>query len=98
MQAFQFAITVDQVNCAELVSFELMARRAQMAELKHKQKFVPAPGVGSPDDPYQDTHLYMGISATRGTLAVHPSLEKHISSELKDEYKGLEAKRKAREE
>ena len=31
-------------------------------------------------------------------LAVHPALEKFVSQELKDEFKGAEARRKAHEE
>ena len=45
-----------------------------------------------------DPHLYMGISSTRGQLAVMPALEKYVSGELKEEFKGAEARRKAHEE
>ena len=31
-------------------------------------------------------------------LAVHPELEKYVSAELKDEFKGAEARRKCHEE
>ena len=58
MQALQLAITVDQLQVGELACFEVLVRRSQMAELKHRAKFCPS--VGTADDPYSDAHLNMG--------------------------------------
>ena len=67
-----------------------------MAELKHHARFMPDPG--SSNDPYSDTHLYMGDSVTRGSLVVLPDLKKFVGAELKDEYKAQESRRKVHEE
>ena len=67
-----------------------------MVELKRRLRLVPS--SGTTDDPYADSHLYMGVSGTRGMLAVHPELEKFASENLHTEFKGAEARRKAHEE
>ena len=56
------------------------------------------PALGSGTDPFEDTHLYSGISQTRGLLMVCPALERYVGGELKDEFKASEARRKAHEE
>lgn len=100
MQVLELAIVVDQVQASELACFELAARRAQMAELKHRSRFLPGGSGGGKGgaDPYADTHLYMGVAGTRGMLAVLPSLEKFVSADLKEEFEGLRARRRAHEE
>ena len=96
MQMLEAAVCMDQLQVGELQSMEIMCRRGQMAELKHRGRFVPVAATG--EDPYTDTHLYMGLGGTRGMLAVHPALEKYVSAQLRDEFTGAEARRKAREE
>ena len=68
-----------------------------MVELKYKERF-PGSSTGQGADPFEDIHLYAGVTETRGTLAVCPALEKWVGSELKDEFKSSEARRKAHEE
>ena len=68
-----------------------------MVELKYKDRF-PGNATGQGTDPFEDIHLYAGVTETRGTLAVCPALEKWVGSELKDEFKASEARRKAHEE
>ena len=55
MQVFQLAITFDQLQVGELASFEVLSRRAQMAELP--------PARESPSDPmskaYARTAYYL---------------------------------------
>ena len=96
MQMLMLAISFDQLQAAELACLELECRRGQMVEIKHRNRFIP-PG-GAQDDPYSDTHLYMGVISTCGMLAVCPALERYVPSELKEEFKGDEARRKAHEE
>ena len=79
MQALQLAITVDQLQVGELACFEVLVRRSQMAELKHRAKFCPS--VGATDDPYSDARLNMGVSLTRGMSAVSPAREKYVRVE-----------------
>ena len=45
-----------------------------------------------------DTHLYLGLTETRGQLAVSPALERFVAEELKVEFKTQEARREAHEE
>eukprot|EP00971_Amphidinium_carterae_P343969 6484053-Amphidinium_carterae.2 len=85
-------LTYADTGCSEHYS----ARRAQMCELKHRHRFMPP--AASADDPFGDVHLYMGVSETRGLLAVSLALEKFVSAELREEFKGAEARRKALEE
>ena len=73
-----------------------MCRSLQLIELKHRDKFLPALGSGS--DPFEDSHIYLGLSQTRGLLMVCPSLEKHVGTELKTEFMASESRRKAHEE
>ena len=98
MQILHYAATYDQLDVSQLVSMELLARRAQMIELKYKHKFALAGSSGDGADPYEDAHLYMGLSETRNLLCVCPALERSVGAELKDEAKLLESRRKAHEE
>ena len=95
-QILHWAITYDQLEVAQLACLELLCRSLQLIELKHRDRFRPALGSGA--DPFEDTHLYLGISQTRGLLMVSPALEKFFGVELKDEFKASEARRKAHEE
>ena len=94
-QVLQYAICFDQLQAAQLACFELLCRSLQLIELKHKDRFMKS---GDGVDVFDDSHLYLGISQTRGLLMVSPSLEKHVGGELKSEFKSAEARRKAHEE
>ena len=79
---------------------ELACRRAQLAELKHKEKFLPKVDTKKQCslDPCDDAHLYLGLSATRGMLAVSPELEAWVGKELALEYFSMRERRKALDE
>ena len=96
MRMITFALTYDQLDLPQISSLELMMRRAQMIELKYKDRVVPV--ATNSADPFQDMHLYMGLSETRGLLMVAPSLEKYIGEELHKEALSSKERRKAAEE
>ncbi|CAK0909111.1 unnamed protein product, partial [Prorocentrum cordatum] len=94
MRAFEFGLVYDQVNVGELVSFELLARRAQMAEWRYRDRLAPRRA----DETAEDEHLYMGTGETRGLIMMAPFLVEHISTELHRESQVMKEKRKLREE
>ena len=97
MQCFFYALCCDQVSVSQLVSFELLARRAQMIEIKYRDRSAGGATTGGAD-PFEDVHLYSGVAETRSGLAICPAWEKWAGLELKDEFKASEARRKAHEE
>ena len=76
MRFVSFAMTYDQLDMPQLASMELLLRRAQMIELRYKEKVVPR--AQDAQDPFQDVCLYTRLSQTRGMLMVRPALEKYI--------------------
>ena len=55
---------------------DLLARRAQMIELKYKDWVLAKPT--NEMDPFNDSHLYFGTSETWVSLMVCPALEKYV--------------------
>ncbi len=94
MRCLELGASFDQMNLGELASFELLVRRAQLAEWRHRGRPVKSSG----DDYLEDEYLYMGTSETRGLLMVCPQLVDHIQSELSKEATVMKEKRKLREE
>ena len=94
MRILETALTFDQLQAGELASIELIARSAQLIELRHRERIIGSVGAG-PDD---DAFLYLGTGKTRGLLAVCPDLESWVASELAKETATLKERRKAREE
>ena len=94
MRILEAALTFDHLQAGELASIELIARSAQLIELRHRERIIGAVGSG-PDD---DAFLYLGAGKTRGVLAVCPELETWVASELAKETATLKERRKAREE
>ena len=90
MRLLDLGVTYDQLNITELVTFELICRRAQMAEMRHRDRML-----GDSDD---DDFLFLGVGETRGLIMVAPSLEAHLATELSKESAVLKEKRKMREE
>ncbi len=73
-----------------------------LIELKHLEKFVRkldqnSKKVTAPD-PMDDQHLYLGVSATRGSQVVSPELEAWVGKAFSSEYLALKERRKALEE
>jgi len=94
MRIIETALVYDQVQGAELACLELVARTAQLVELRHWGRVVGG-HQGTPDE---DAFLYMGTGRTRGLLAVAPELEAYVAGELGKETVALKERRKAREE
>ena len=108
LKFFYLAAVYDQVDLPQLCSAELLARRAQMIELQYKSRFSLGTGGGgggaknkNDKDNFQavldDSHLYLGLSATRGLLCVSPDLEKYVGKQLGEEYLAIKERRKALE-
>jgi len=95
LRVIQLAIEYDQLNVGELASFELLARRAQMAEWRHRDRVIARSTV---EDGLDDEHLYMGTTETRGLVLMAPALADHVTSELHKEAAILKEKRKVKEE
>lgn len=95
LRALDFAVCYDQLQAAEIASLEVLVRRAQMVELKHRDKVVGTGSTGSVDD---DSFLYLGTSRTRGLLMISPSLEEWVAGELAKETAAAKERRKMREE
>jgi len=100
MRVFEVALSYDNLNVSELASFELLARRVQLAAWRHRDRLVVRNAV---DDLADDEYLYMGASETKGSVMVCPALSDHIGQALhkeatiaKDRRKILEARRDAR--
>lgn len=95
----EVALTFDQVQIAEVAALEIVARRAQLVELRLGE-WIPEQdtgtiAVGSVDS---DEHLYLGTGRTRGLLMISPELEDHVSQELQRETSAAKERRKMREE
>ena len=101
MKMLYFATVYDQLDLPQLAWGELACRRVQLIELKHKDRFGPQRAGGSKNDKadvFDDAHLYLGLSATRGMLIISPELEAWVGRELTNEYMGMKERRKALEE
>ena len=95
MKAVEFALCYDMICVPELASFELMLRRAQLVEMKHRSRSLR--GLTG-DVGMEEEHLVLGTSATRGALMISPLLETFVSSEMGREVSVMKEKRKLREE
>lgn len=99
MKLLYLGAVVDQLDLPQLAWAELASRHGQMIELKHKDRFVPKKdrAAGNTIDPFDDAHLYLGLSSTRGMLAVSPELERWVGKQLSEEYMAIKERRKALE-
>ena len=111
LKMLNYGACYDQLDLPQCAWAELACRRVQLIELKHKDKFMrgvasSAGGGGGGGkkgnqlrpDVFDDAHLYMGMSATRGMLCVSPALEAWVGKELTAEFTSLKERRKALEE
>ena len=76
MRMFELGLAYDQCNLSELSAFELLARRAQMAEWRHRDRIL-----GRGDELFDDQFLYMGTGETRGLLMVSPELQNNNNND-----------------
>lgn len=99
MKLLYLGAVVDQLDLPQFAWAELASRHGQMIELRHKDRFVPKKDrtAGNTIDPFDDAHLYLGLSSTRGMLAVSPELERWVGKQLSEEYMAIKERRKALE-
>ena len=64
MRMIELSLCLDQRQPAEAAALEVAARRAQLAELKHREKRAGAMSTGNSVE--DDSFLYMGTGRTRG--------------------------------
>ena len=62
-RALHLSMCYDQLQGGELAALELLARRAQLVELKYRDRVIKLSAEGNVED---DEHLYMGTGMTRG--------------------------------
>ena len=89
--------------CPNMHGQKSFAGAHKLTELKGKDKFVRRPDSGGQEkgavpDVMEDSYLYMGVSAIRGSSVVSPELGPWVGRELSSEYLALEERRKALEE
>jgi hypothetical protein len=95
MRMIELAVVYDQLNITELASFELLLRRAQLAEMRYRDKIL---GKHGGDEFAEDEFLYMGTGLTRGLVMVSPDLSDHITEQLHKEAAAMKERRKLKEE
>ncbi len=96
---FETLVTYDQVDPSRLAACELGVRRIQMICDKWKHK-LPAAGIGGTGsgDIFEDSHLLLGTSETRGAVCLAPALQEWRGEQLAKEAAANIERRKAREE
>ena len=82
MRLIEIALCYDQLNITELACFELIFRKAQLAEMRHREKMI---GHNASDDMVEDEYLFLGIGETRRLVMVCPQLVDHMSEQLDNE-------------
>lgn len=84
MRVLEFAVTYDQVQAGELACLEVVARQAQLVELKHRERVLSRQTTtpSSVSLLEMDDHLYLGSGQTRGLLVVDRRLEDFVAAEL----------------
>ena len=72
MRLVEHTLCYDQLQVCELASLELVRRKAQLVELKHRNRIVHFDRDLTVDD---DEHLYLGTGMTRGLFMIAPALD-----------------------
>ena len=78
-RTIELVLTLVQLQGAELFCFQLLARRAQLLEMKFRDKVAGFLFGGSVEE---DSHIYPGTGPTRGLLVIASELEGMRPSEL----------------
>ena len=95
MRILETLVCYDQVQVGELAGIEILMRKAQLTEIKHKDRIIKF----SKDDPNVDgEHLHCGTGTTRGLEIACHALDEFVSGELHKEAAMSNEKRKLREE
>eukprot|EP00959_Pyramimonas_sp_CCMP1952_P157421 3292135-Pyramimonas_sp.AAC.1 len=95
MRMIELAVVYHQLNITELASFELLLRRAQLAEMRYRDMIL---GKHGGDEFAEDEFLYMGAGPTRGLVMVSLDLSDHITEQLHKEAAVMKERRKLKEE
>ena len=91
MRVMEVALCFDQLQGAELSCMEVICRKAQLIEMRHRDKVL---GHGSnPHSVDDDAFLYLGTGATRGLLMICPLLEENVATELARETSAAKERR-----
>ena len=88
----QEAVCYDQLNVADLASFETLRRTLQVQEERYRSRLQEG------DDDQRDRLLFLGSQHSRGNLCVCPALQAHVAAELSKEAALARERRKARDE
>ena len=88
-KVMEAAISVDRLNCKNLMCVELVLRRMQLIEE------VIAENPSQPS--WDHAQLYMGWTERRGGALVAPSMRSHVAARLSAETAVMKERRKARE-
>lgn len=94
MGGIEHALCFDQLMVTQLACMELVIRRAQLIELKHKSRVLSTRG----SEVEEDEHIYVGAGESRGLLMIAPALEEFVAAELGREAAAAKERRKMREE
>ena len=89
-----WALTYDQLNCANLACMELLVRRIQMIEHKLRTHMADA----SIDGLGQEDKLYLGSEIAKGTICFSPKLREYMALKIGEDAKMMKGQRLAREE
>ena len=73
LRALEMAMTYDQLQVGEIASLELVMRRAQLAEMKHRERTLTKAGI-SIDSHVFEENFYLGHQEGRGQEAPAPPL------------------------
>lgn len=72
LRCIEHAVVFDQLQVCEIAALEVLIRRAQLIELRHREKVTGGVMGVSVDD---DAHTYLGTGRTRELLMLAPQLE-----------------------
>jgi hypothetical protein len=92
------ASCVDQVNVAELMFMERVARRYQMWEQMYAAALRKAEAGDASGAWLDEREIFLGNERSRGHALICPELEKWVAGRLAEESAVLKERRKGREE
>jgi len=91
-------LSFDQLNGANLLAMESVARRYQLWEEMYSSHLALAESGDSSADWLDERRLFLGHARSRGHALVSPLLEKWVAEKLAEESAVLKERRKGREE
>ena len=99
-EILETALTTDQLNVSELVSFEHLARRIQVWEEAYSASLAGSTTGGGPLGRLglEERAAFMGKRHTSGSPLVAPALQTWVSARMAEKSAILKERRKGREE